>query len=395
MLVVVAPDVMDLGLSDLVGFTVIRDAPTNSQRAKNLTSFLGSAVLLRTFYVLHFTFYNSDMSFLNGDLRDKRILVTGATGFIGGRLAQRLALEEGAVVTGTGRQLDKVPFVREAGVDLQRADLRDTAVFRRLLADKEIVIHSAALLTKHRASEEEARQVNIAATTDLLRLADEMGVQRFVHISSTNAYGPPQRLVVDESHPLNTKQRDTYGRSKAIGEEAVWETAAGLDLAVTAARPGMVYGPRASSWTIKMVEAIQKGLPVIFGAGDGYALPVYIDNLVDGLMLTAVSPNAPGESFNFVDPPVDWRTFFDYYGAMCGQKPRRIPMWAANLLAFASEKMDLKLPLTRDRLKYYALQAVFPTTKAETLLGYHPRISLAEGMRQTEAWLRVSGYLNG
>ncbi len=333
------------------------------------------------------------MSYLNGKLNEKRVLVTGATGFIGGRLAQRLAVEEGALVTGTGRQLDKVPFVREAGVDLQKADLRDTAVLRQLLTGQEIVIHSAALLSKHRASEEEARQVNIAATQDLLRLADEAGVQRFVHIGSTNAYGPPQRLLVDESHPLNTKQRDTYGRSKAVGEEAVWETAAGLDLEVAVARPGMVYGPRASSWTIKMVEAIQKGLPVIFGAGDGYALPVYIDNLVDGLMLTAVSPQAPGESFNFVDPPVDWHTFFGYYGAMCGKKPRRIPMWAANILAFASEKMDLKLPLTRDRLKYYVQKAVFPTTKAEKRLGYAARLSIDEGMRQTERWLRAAGYL--
>lgn len=334
------------------------------------------------------------MSYLNGILNGKRVLVTGATGFIGGRLAQRLSAEEVALVTGTGRQLDKVPFVREAGVDLQRADLQDTAVLRQLLTGQEIVIHSAALLSKHRASEEEAQQVNVAATANLLRLADEMGVRRFVHISSVNAYGPPQRLIVDETHPLNTTQRDTYGRSKAIGETAVWETAANLNMEVVVVRPGMVYGPRASSWTVRMVQTMQKGLPVIFGAGNGYASPVFIDNLVDGLMLTAVSPQAPGESFNFVDPPVDWHTFFDYYGAMCGKKPRRIPMWAANILAFASEKMDLKLPLTRDRLKFYVQQAVFPTTKAESLLGYHPRIDIDEGMKQTEAWLNEAGYLS-
>ncbi|MCP4426458.1 MAG: NAD-dependent epimerase/dehydratase family protein [Chloroflexi bacterium] len=319
--------------------------------------------------------------------------MTGATGFIGSRLAQRLALEEGAVVTGLGRQLDKVPFLQEAGVDLRRADLRDTAVLRQLLANQEIVFHSAALLSKHRASPEEAQQVNVTAAQDLLRLADEAGARRFVHISSINAYGPPQRLLADETHPLNTEQRDTYGRSKAIGEEAVWETSAGLDLAVTVARPGMVYGPRASSWTIKMVGAIQKGLPVIFGDGGGYASPVFVDNLIDGLMLTAVSPKAPGEAFNFVDPPVDWHTFFGYYGAMCGKKPRRIPMWAANVLALACEKLDLKLPLTRDRLKIYAQQAVFPTTKAETLLSYQPRIGMDEAMQQTEAWLREADFI--
>ncbi len=334
------------------------------------------------------------MSCFDNIFTGKWILVTGATGFIGGRLAQRLAAEEGALVTGTGRQLDKVPFVREAGVDLQRADLRDTAVLRQLLTGQEIVIHSAALLTKHRASPEEAQRINVAGTQDLLRLADEMGVRRFVHISSVNAYGPPQKLTMDETTPLNVTQRDTYGRSKAIGEEAVWETAAELEMEVAVVRPGMVYGPRASSWTVRMVQAVQKGLPVIFGAGNGYASPVFIDNLVDGLMLTAVSPNSPGEAFNFVDPPVDWHTFFGYYGAMCGKKPRRIPMWAANILALASEKLDLKLPLTRDRLKFYARQAVFPTNKAETLLGYQSRIRMDEAMQQTEAWLREAGFLN-
>ena len=334
------------------------------------------------------------MSYLNNKLKGKRVLITGATGFIGGRLAQRLAQDEGAVVTGIGRQLDRVPFLAEAGVNLQRADLRDTAVLRPLLTGQEIVFHAAALLSRKRATPAAAEAINVQATQDLLRLADEAGICRFIHISSINAYGPPQREVVDESHPLNTRQRDVYGRSKAIGEEAAWATAAGLGLEMAVARPGMVYGPRGLSWSLKMVQVMQRGLPVIFGDGQGYASPVFVDNLIDGMLLTAVSPQAPGEAFNFVDPPVNWHTFFNYYGAMCGRKPRAIPIWAAKILALASEKLDLKLPLTRDRLKYYVQQAVFPTTKAETLLGYRPRIDIGDGMKRTEVWLREAGFLN-
>ncbi len=346
------------------------------------------------FYVLGDTLYNFRMSYLKSKLKGKRVLVTGATGFIGGRLAYRLAQEEGAVVTGMGRQLDRVPFLSAAGVDLRRADLRDTAVLRDLLTGQEIVFHTAAMLSRHRAALETALTINVTATEELLRLADEAGVRRFVHISSVNAYGPPQREIVDESHPLNVNQRDTYGRSKAIGEEAAWKTAAGLGLEMSVARPGMVYGPRGLSWSVKMVQVMQRGVPVIFGDGSGHAYPVFVDNLIDGMLLTAVSPQAPGESFNFVDPPVNWRVFFSHYGAMCGKKPRAIPVWAAKILALASEKLNLGLPLTRERLQYYVQQAVFPTTKAETLLGYRPRVDLDAGMAQTERWLRETGYLH-
>lgn len=335
------------------------------------------------------------MSYLNHALNGKQVLVTGATGFIGGRLAQRVAAEEGAVVTGTGRQLDKVPFLADLDVKLVRADLQDTAVMGQLMAGQEIVFHCAALRAKHQANDDVAETINSTVIESLMRLAAEADVRRFIHVSSMNAYGPPQRPVVDETHPLNINQRDTYGRTKALGEVVAWQTAAALDLELVVVRPGMVYGPRSDGWSIRMVEVLQKGLPVIFGGGRGNTYQVYIDNLIDGMLLTAVLPQAAGEAFNFVDPPVSWRTFFNYYAAMCGEKPRAVPMWAAKILAFASEKLNLALPLTRERLEYYIQSPTFPLTKAKELLGYQPRVDIDEGMKRTEAWLREVGYLKG
>ncbi|MEJ2748438.1 MAG: NAD(P)-dependent oxidoreductase, partial [Anaerolineae bacterium] len=211
---------------------------------------------------------------------------------------------------------------------------------------------------------------------------------------SMNAYGPPQRPVVDETHPINTNQRDTYGRTKALGERVARQTAADLDLELVIVRPGMVYGPRSDGWSIRMVEVLQKGLPVIYGGGQGNTYQVYIDNLIDGMLLTAVRPQAAGEAFNFIDPPVSWQTFFDYYARMCGAKPRAIPMWAARILAWVNETFNLALPLTRERLEYYIQSPTFPFTKAENLLGYHPRVDIDTGMKLTEAWLREAGYLD-
>lgn len=335
------------------------------------------------------------MSYLNHALVGKHVLVTGATGFIGGRLAQRLATEEGAVVVGTGRQLDKVPFLADVGVRLEQADLQDTAVMRHAMAGQKIVFHCAALRAKRQVTDEEAERINGAVIESVMCLAAEAGVQRFIHVSSMNAYGPPQRPVVDETHPINANQRDTYGRTKALGEMVARQTAAKLDLELVIVRPGMVYGPRSDGWSVRMVEVLQKGLPVIYGGGRGNTYQVYIDNLIDGMLLTAVRPQAAGEAFNFVDPPVDWRTFFNYYAVMCGAKPRAVPMWAARILAWANETFNLGLPLTRERLEYYIQSPTFPFAKAEKRLGYRPRVSIDDGMKQTEAWLQEAGYLKG
>ena len=183
------------------------------------------------------------------------------------------------------------------------------------------------------------------------------------------------------------------GRSKAHGEVVVRKLEAELGLQVAMIRPAMVYGPRAYSWTLGLYKMVKKGVPVLFGKADGHSHPVYIDNLVDGIMLTAVHPNAVGEAFNFCDQPVRWDKWWGYYGQMAGRKPRRVPMWVAKIGAVASDTFKLKLPLSRVRLKYYRRKLIFPIEKAQRLLGYEPRIGLDEGMKRSEAWLRAEGHL--
>jgi nucleoside-diphosphate-sugar epimerase len=331
------------------------------------------------------------MSYLNDALKNKKVLVTGATGFIGGRLAQRLATEEGALVTGTGRDFSKVPFLQEANVHLVAANLLDAAEMHSVMAGQEIVFHVAGWRGKGQF--EDAYRVNVTATENVIRQAAAAGVQRIVHVSTVGVYGPPQSDCMDEAQPLDTEQVDIYGRSKAIGEIAAKKLADALGIAFTAVRPAMVYGPRAKTWTLGLFQMVKKGVPVLFGDGSGHAHPIFIDNLIDEILLMAVRPQAVGESFNASDPPVNWHTFWSYYGRMAGRKPRHIPMPIAKLFAIISDALKLDLALSRVRLKIYVREMIYPMDKAQKLLGYQARVSLDEGMKQSEAWLRQEGYL--
>lgn len=336
---------------------------------------------------------------MSDELRDsyklldgKRVLVTGATGFIGGRLAERLAVETGALVSATGRNLTAVPFLAEVGADLRPADLLDLAAMSQLMAGQDIVFHVAAWLNIRHGTAEMAWLVNVFAVQQLIRLAIKAGVERFVLVSSVAAYGPPSRPVITEAMAVDSTQRSLYGRTKAEGERLALALGRESGLSVTVIRPGMVYGPRAQGWSGRMIRLIQRRVPVIFGDGAANTCPIYIDNLVDGLLLAAIRPEAVGEAFQMVDPPVSWREWFERYGQMCAIRPVRLPLAAARLALTLAERLPLNLSIDRGLLTYYTANAHYPTTKARQLLGYRPAVSFEEGMRNTEAWLRMAGY---
>ena len=335
----------------------------------------------------------SDMSYINYALRKQKVLVTGATGFVGGRLALRLATEEEAIVTGTGRSLEKAAYLQAAGVNMQAADMLDTARLAELVAEQDVVFHVAAWLVYNKGAEAMAYKVNVEATEQLLRLAAKAGVRRFVYVSSMAAYGLPKTTTVTEETPLDTTQADVYGRTKALADNRVLELGRELGIEVAVIRPGMIYGPGSVSWSVQMLRLVQNGTPCIVGDGSGHAYPSFIDNMVDGLLLTAVSPQAPNHAFQLIDSHVSFKTFFGCYGRMCGKTPRSMPLWGAKIVAWLRDTFNLRVPLTRERVRFMTLHTLYPGTKARTLLGYTPRIGLDEGMAQAEAWLRSEGYL--
>ena len=322
-------------------------------------------------------------------LENTLVLVTGATGFVGSRLSENLSTNEKANVTGIGRNLDRVSYLKDHGVKLQSADLLNIDALKELVDGKEVVFHTAAALG---ADPETAHKVNVEATETLVRLAGEAGVLRFVHISTVGVYDMKNLDEVDESAPLALNHSSTYPRTKAEAEKRAIEMASTYDLELSIVRPSMIYGPGHGVWSEGMLKNILEGKPVMLGDGSAHFNPVYIDDVVDSIIRCAKHPKAAGEAFNVSAEITTWREFMNYYGDLCGKEPKGLPLIIARLMAFANRVPGVSTPIDQGFIEMATSRKNFPIKKAADLIDWKPGVTLEEGMKRTTDWLEKEVY---
>ncbi|MGH2349143.1 MAG: NAD-dependent epimerase/dehydratase family protein [bacterium] len=321
-----------------------------------------------------------------------RVLVTGATGFIGGHLTERL-LALGVPVRIFARNPARAAPLAAQGADVVIGDVSEPASVRGLAEGCRTVFHCAAWMGRP-YTVEAAWAGNVIGTETVAAEALRAGVERFVHVSSITVYGPVRAGVVTEASPL-WKGVELYGDTKIAGEETL-RAAAGRGLPVVITRPGLVFGPRCRGWARRVILWLNAGFPIMVSGVGALARPIFIDNLVDALLLCAQRP-VLGEAFTLIDADVLWREYLGYYGRLAGKPVRSVPYAALWLLALGSE-FRARLMRTRPResrtaLGYAISTARYSTQNARDRLGWAPRISLADATAQTDRWLRENGYL--
>ena len=322
-------------------------------------------------------------------------LVTGATGFVGSHVAEALAARGDSVRTIARAEADTA-LLEKLGATLIHGDLTEPDAVTRAADGADVVIHCAAKVGDW-GHVEEYRRVNVEGLRHLLDAVTGRPLHRFVHVSSLGVYAARHHYGTDETEPLPASHIDGYTQSKVEAEKLALDYHRQHGVPVTVLRPGFVYGPRDRSVLPRLVDRLRER-SVIYIARGRFALnTTYVANLVDAILLAVDSPAAVGEVFNITDGEfVSKRRFFEAVADGIGVKRPRgfppVPVWLAQFLAnwregvFRRKNKPHPPRITQAQLKFAGLNLDFSIAKARTKLGYTPRVSFADGMKQAVEW---------
>lgn len=322
------------------------------------------------------------------------VLVTGASGFLGGRLAQMLA-ERGDQVRVLARASSDLRHLSHLQTQIVRGDLGDTAAMAEAMRGVRVVYHCAACSTDW-APLRTYFSANVTGTQNLLDAAIGAGtVERFLHVSTTDVYGYP-RVPCDESAPMQDVGLP-YNRTKIQGEEAVWRAHREHGLPVTVVRPATIYGPRGKDFVVEIAKLLRQRMMVLIDGGRARGGFTYVDNVAEAMMRAAESPKAVGRAYNLCDETrTTWREYTDALADALGyRRPRlALPFRAAMVMGGAMEiphrllKLSGRPLLTRHAVQLLGQDQEFPATRARQDFGFAPRVPLAEGIARSAAWFR-------
>lgn len=329
----------------------------------------------------------------------QKMLVTGATGFIGSRLALR-AHQLGIDVLATGRaelhvEAERLRELQSAGVRVEVGMLQDLALVDRLLQGRDTVIHLAA--AQHEAEMPEAyfRTVNVDVVRTLLAACRDHDVRRFVYGSTIGVYGDASDSLLDEDSPV--RPENVYTRTKLEAESLL--RAFGSHLQTCIVRIAETYGP-SDRRLLKLFRSIARGHFFMIGSGNNRRQCIHVDDLVRGLLTASRHPAAPGERFVFAgDEIMTTQEMVQRIAGVLQRKPPRLqlPMWpfiaAAGVMETALPPLHIAPPLHRRRLDFFRKSFVFSTARAQSLLGFQPAIDFRTGAADTVSWYRAHGLL--
>lgn len=318
-----------------------------------------------------------------------RVLVTGATGFIGGRTAQRL-LERGDAVRVLARRPEAAAHL--VGAEVVRGDLTDPSTFPAALEGVDAVIHCAGLSADW-APREDFEAINVTGTIALARAAAGTASRpHFLHVSTSDVYGYPVGACGDDAEPRDVGL--PYNSSKLRGERGV---CAVPGLRWTVFRPATVYGPGAKDWGTELARLLASRSMAVVDDGQVGAGMLYVDNLIDAFFAALERPATLGRAYTLRDEQtVTWRTWVDGIADGLGL-PRvttSLPEWLAYGIAAGSEAVWATLRirsrpvLTRHVVRLMSRSQDYGIDRAVRELGFSSRVPFDEGLRRTVAWLR-------
>lgn len=308
--------------------------------------------------------------------------VTGGSGFIGGALVRRLTREQPVRVLARRRDAWTAWCERE-GIELVLGDLHDQRALANLVQGATTVYHCAAFMGKRNAAR--SRATNVDGTERLARAAARAGVSRCLYVSSISVFGAtrcPGGTITERVTPTRLWQLNQYARTKYLGEGRLGAVARDTGMAFTIVRPTNVYGPDSGPWFHQYARLIAR-VPVAFGSAPIDL--VYLDDVVEALILAARSPDGANEVFHIGHEMVSLQQFVTMIAAVTGQRVWRLPPWLDRAVCMLVE--NAFRAVTRTRMSLSLTRPVwYPHRHASRTIGYDPQISLVEGFWRLAEW---------
>jgi nucleoside-diphosphate-sugar epimerase len=326
-----------------------------------------------------------------------RVLVTGGTGFTGSHLVRRLIAREHEV-----RVLDAARGIffddlAGLGADITLGSVTDAALVDRLVAGTDVVYHLAAAFRQINLPKRTYWEINCQGTRHVAEASLRHRVRRLVYCSTQGVHGHVREVPGHEGSPIAPE--DYYQQTKYEGELALWEVAReGLE--ATVLRPMGIYGPGDPGRFLMLFRQVKKGWFPMFGDGEVFYHPCYIDNLVDAFELASWHPKAIGETYLIGDDRyVSLNELVKATARSLGIEvkirylPYR-PIWlVAALCEAVCTPLGVEPPLFRRRAEWYRQTRAFTIDKARAALGFEAKVQLPEGLGRTADWYRQHRYL--
>jgi 2-alkyl-3-oxoalkanoate reductase len=324
-------------------------------------------------------------------------LVTGATGLLGSHLVERLRAR-GDHVRALVRPNSRTEFLDALGVEIVRGDLTDPTSCASAVVGIDQVFHCAAKVGDW-GRWHEFQTGCLDATAVLARAAVHASVGRFIHISSTSAYGHPadRKTPIDETAALgeNVWVLDYYTRSKVECERLLWQMAESEGLPLTVIRPSWLFGERDRTTAPRLIREFRRKRMMIVGNGDNPLSAVYAGVVADAAILAARDPGSRGEAYNITSQGrITQREFIDMFAdaLKVPRVTRHVPYPLAFAGGFLLEIRDRLLMRERPpRVTRYGAWLLgrhleYSTEKARSRLGWQPAIGYASSIERTLAW---------
>lgn len=317
----------------------------------------------------------------------RRVLVTGANGFIGQALVRRLR-DLGAQVRGVDVRPGDDP-------EVVVGTTTEPARWASALAGVDAVVHTAAIVSNV-ASRDDAWTVNVLGTRRVIEAASAAGVARFVHLSSIMAYGFDYPDGVDETYPVRVNGF-SYTDTRVNSEAVVLAAHAAGEIDATIVRPGDVIGP-GSIWVRDPILMSRSRQMILPAHGIGVFTPIYLDNLVDAILLAIVTPAASGQVFTVTDGyGVECRDYFGRLARMAGGTMTTLPTPVALGLARAGGSAlrlaGRRSELTSATVLMLTRRGTYCVDKARRVLGFESRVGYEQAMELIEGWAHEEGLI--